>query len=130
MAESQKDIIERLLKERKRTKRELAVYLNISENSISRMLKNKNIALGKLEKIADFLEVNTIDLFPVKNSLEDPKTAYLLASKAMVVNENIVEKLSEALLSGNRTNEIMAETQKSQLQTIENLVQIIKNKLS
>lgn len=130
MSNTRKEIIERLLNEQKKTKRQLAAYLNIKENSINRLLKNDKISMKKLESIANFLEVDITKILPSQESVEEPNnTSYLMTSNSFIVNENIVEKLSEALLSGNRTNEILAETQKDQSQTIKNLMKFITEKL-
>lgn len=131
MVESQKDLIEKILKEKNKSKRELAAFLGINENSINRTLRNKNIAISKLNKIANFLEVELSELLPpAAEKATDPRSTYMLTAGSFVVSENIVEKLSEALLAGNRTNEIMAENQKTQNQTINNLVRFITEKLS
>jgi Helix-turn-helix. len=116
--ESQKEAIERMLKQKGKKKRELAVYLEITENSINRMLRNNNIGMGKLQKIADFLGVDLVEILPRKLLGED---SYQFPSNTFMVNENIMERLSEALLAGNRTNE-------SQSRTIESLVKILEEK--
>ena len=113
--ESQKEAIERVLKQKGKKKREMAAYLGITENSINRMLRNNNIGMGKLQKIAKFLDIDIIELLPSKMIAEE---SYHLQSGALVINENIVEKLSEALLASNRTNE-------SQSKTIESLIKMI-----
>jgi len=46
MSEFQKNIIDGLLKEKKKTKRDLAKLLDIKENSINRTLKNSNITIS------------------------------------------------------------------------------------
>ena len=71
MSEFQKNIIESLLKEKKKTKRELAKILNIKENSINRLLISPSITLSKLGIIAGFLDVDIIDLLPKKESLQE-----------------------------------------------------------
>ena len=111
MSEFQKNIIETLLKEKGKTKRELSKLLDIKENSINRTLKNSNISISKLGKIAEFLEVDLVDLLPKKESLHDSGEEYqkinpLDASKQITINS-----LSEAL---NRSSK-----------TIEQLVQIV-----
>ena len=111
MSESQKNIIENLLKEKRKTKRELSKLLDIKENSINRTLKNSNISILKLRKIAEFLGVDLIDLLPKKESLQDSGDDYhkinpLDSSKQVTINN-----LSEAL---NRSTK-----------TVEQLVQII-----
>jgi Helix-turn-helix. len=121
MMENQKEIIERILKLKNKKKRELAAYLGITENSINRMLRNNNIGLARLQNIAKFLEVDFFDILPQKALIDANETHYF-HSNALVINENIVEKLSDALLAGNRTNE-------SQSKTIESLLRILEDKL-
>jgi transcriptional regulator with XRE-family HTH domain len=112
MSDLQKNIIENFLKERKKTKRDLAKLLGIKENSINRTLKNSNISLSKLSKIADFLEVELNELLPKKN-LQEPNNNlnYHLKNLDEVLNHQALENLSEALNRSSRT--------------IENLVNII-----
>ena len=110
--ENQKEAIERMLRQKGKKKREMAAYLDITENSINRMLRNSNIGVGKLQKIADFLGVELIELLPSTAFSEENCR---LQPDQSVINGNVVEKLSEALLASNRTNE-------SQSKTIEKLV--------
>jgi transcriptional regulator with XRE-family HTH domain len=111
MSESQKNIIENLLKERRKTKRELAKLLDIKENSINRTLKNSNISISKLGIIADFLDVEIIDLLPKKEPARDSEEEYRQINPLDATNQLTISSLSEAL---NRSSK-----------TIENLVQII-----
>ena len=55
MSESQKNNIENLLKQKNKSKRELAAFLDVHENGINRILNNRNISLKRLEDIAEFL---------------------------------------------------------------------------
>ena len=112
MSELQKNIIEGLLKEKKKTKRELAKLLGITENSINRTLKNPSISLLKLGTIADFLEVNVTDLLPKKEPLHDPgEGEYRRIDPTDTTNQLTINNLSEALSRSSKT--------------IENLVRII-----
>lgn len=120
--ERQKEAIERMLKLKGKKKRELAAYLEISENSINRMLRNNNIRMGRLQKIAEFLDVDLAEILPPK-MIDDSKESYYARPDMLMINENIVEKLSDALLAGNRTNE-------SQSRTIESLVKVLEEKIS
>ncbi|MCL1937770.1 MAG: helix-turn-helix domain-containing protein [Candidatus Azobacteroides sp.] len=58
MIEKQKDNIIKLLKEKGKSKRELAAHLGIHENGINRLLDNPNIGVKRLEQIADFLNTD------------------------------------------------------------------------
>jgi len=111
MSESQKNIIENLLKEKRKTKRELAKLLKIKENSINRTLKNSNISISKLGVIADFLGVNITDLLPKKENANNVGEEYIPINPLDATNQLTISNLSEAL-------------KRSSL-TIENLVQLI-----
>ncbi|GHT62309.1 hypothetical protein FACS189451_06340 [Bacteroidia bacterium] len=111
MSDLQKDIIERSLKTQKKTKRELAKFLNIKENSINRTLKNPNISMLKLERIAEFLDIDMQELIFGRNSFEEPKDELKSTNLKEKENRMTISNLSEAL---NRSTK-----------TIENLVQII-----
>jgi len=112
MSEFQKSIIESLLKEKKKTKRELAKLLGITENSINRTLKNPSISLSKLGVIAGFLEVDVTDLLPKKEPLHDPgEGEFKRNDPTDTTNQLTINNLSEALSRNSKT--------------IENLVRII-----
>lgn len=112
MVESQKNIIETLLKEKGKTKRELAKVLDISENSVNRTVKNPSISVLKMRIIADFLGVDIIDLLPKKETAcEQSEDEFQRISSLDAANRLTISNLSEAL---NRNSK-----------TIENLVQII-----
>ena len=112
MSEFQKNIIEALLKERGKTKRELAKVLDIKENSINRTLKNPSISLLKLGVIANFLEVGIVDLLPKDETPHEAKEEeYLRINPLDTANQLAIGNLSDAL---NRSSK-----------TIENLVQMI-----
>jgi len=114
MSESQKNIIEKLLKEKGKTKRELAKLLDIKENSINRTLKNSNITVSKLSIIADFLGVDIIDLLPRKEPIQDLRPDYQRINPLDASNQITINSLSEAL---NRSTK-----------TVEQLVQIISER--
>jgi transcriptional regulator with XRE-family HTH domain len=113
MSDLQKNIVERLLKEQKKTKRELAGVLNIKENSINRTLKSPNISIRKLGKIAGFLGVEIPDLLFDKRTVEEQQIEYKSANLKKEDKQMIIDNLSEAL---NRSTK-----------TIENLVKIISD---
>ena len=112
MSEIQKNIIENLLKEKRKTKRELAKLLEIKENSINRTLKNPNISISKLDIIAKFLGVEIIHLLPQKvNAHEAAEEVFQPLNPLEASNQIAINSLSEAL--------------KRNSKTIENLVQIL-----
>ena len=111
MTETQKNIIEKLLKEKGKTKRELAKLLGIKENSINRTLKNPNIKVSKLDIIAKFLEVDTFQLRPKIENLYDAGEQFQRINPLDASNQVTIGSLSEAL--------------KRSSKTIENLVQIL-----
>ncbi|MDR3340823.1 MAG: hypothetical protein LBT25_12175 [Candidatus Symbiothrix sp.] len=124
MSEYQKNIIDRLLKEKKKTKRNLADFLKIKENSINRMLKSPNISFLKLDQIAAFLEIDVMELLPKKNITEDASTTYF-TNDITDTKDVMISNLSEAVRSNSRTIEIMAESEKRNGINIENLVKLI-----
>ena len=111
MSEIQKNIIESFLKEKKKTKRDLAKLLDIKENSVNRTLKNSNISISKLGIIANYLGVDIIDLLPRKEPLQEPGHEYQRINPLDASNQITLNSLSEAL---NRSTK-----------TVEQLVQII-----
>jgi transcriptional regulator with XRE-family HTH domain len=111
MSDLQKNIIEKILKEQKKTKRELAVFLDIKENSINRTLKNPNIAVSKLEKIAQFLDIDIRELLFEKSIVAESKNEF----------ENINPKEKEMQIAIGNLSEALNRSTK----TIENLVKII-----
>jgi len=109
MSDSQKNIIERILKERRKTKRELANFLEIKENSINRTLKNPNISIRKLEKIAEFLGVEIQELLYDKHLGEDSKNEFKGANMKGKENQMTINSLSEALNRSSKTIESLVK---------------------
>lgn len=118
--ESQKDAIERLMKQKNKKKRDLAAYMGITENSVNRMLRNSNIAMSKLQKIAEFLGVDLMEILSQEDVADSANDLYTQPN-VVVLSENIIEKLTDALLAGNRTNE-------SQGKIIESLVKLLEKR--
>ena len=111
MSDFQKNIVEKLLKEQRKTKRELAAFLKIKENSINRTLKNPNISIRKLERVAEFLGIEMQELLFGKKVAEESNKGF--KGSAMTEDPMTISNLSEAL---NRSSK-----------TIESLVKIIAN---
>ena len=129
MSEQQKNIIEHLLREKRKSKRDLAAFLDIKENSINRTLKNSNISVSKLEKIAEFLEVEISDLLAKRtvSSIQDSPGEYRL-SVNNINEQTTIANFSEILKINSRTIEIMAETEKEHSKSIANLVSLVTDK--
>ena len=132
MTELQKNIIENLLKEKRKSKRDLAKFLDIKENSINRTLKNPNISISKLEKIAEFLEIEVNDLLSKKisSSVQDSLGKYKLYTDEVNSQATTIANLSEILKINSRTIEMMAQTEKENSKNIANLVNFIADKYS
>jgi transcriptional regulator with XRE-family HTH domain len=109
MSDLQKNIIERILKEQKKTKRELANFLRIKENSINRTLKNPNISIRKLEKVAEFLGIEIQELLFDKNFGEESNNAYRNANSKENENQITISNLSEALNRSTKTIESLVK---------------------
>jgi DNA-binding Xre family transcriptional regulator len=118
MSEIRKNIIYRLLKEKKKTKRELAEFLGINENSISRMLSSPNISYVKLEKIANFLEVKVSDITEQAFIALEEKEKYKPHENK--VDENIFNTLTEAIEIQRKMIDIIMRILSSKNQTNEN----------
>jgi transcriptional regulator with XRE-family HTH domain len=109
MSDSQKNIIERILKEQKKTKRELANFLNIKENSINRTLKNPNISISKLKKIAGFLDIDMRELLFERSEVEESKGEFKNADLKEKENQVTIGNLSEALNRSTKTIESLVK---------------------
>jgi transcriptional regulator with XRE-family HTH domain len=130
MSDLQKNV-EKLLKENKKTKRELALFLGIKENSINRTLKSRNMAISKVEKIAEFLDMEASDLIAKKQSyvVDDPSEGYHLISSERLADKTI-HNLSEAIMKSSITLQKMAETENNHSKNYENLVKLLTDKYS
>jgi len=109
MSDIQKNIVEKTLKEQKKTKRELASFLKIKENSINRTLKNPNISIRKLEKIAEFLGIGIQDLFFDKNVSDGSKNEFKNTTEKEKENQMTLNNLSEALNRSSKTIESLVK---------------------
>jgi DNA-binding Xre family transcriptional regulator len=97
MIETLKNNVEKLLKEQRKTKRDLAKLLKIKENSVNRTLTNPSIALSKVGIIADFLEVEIYDLLPKKEPAHENMAEYLKTNPLDAANQTAVDKLSDSV---------------------------------
>jgi transcriptional regulator with XRE-family HTH domain len=89
MPETQKNIISQLLKEKGKSKRELAAFLDIHENGINRLIGNRKISMERLEQIAQFLEMNMKVLF---DKVYPKSESELLLQEAKLGNLRVEDK--------------------------------------
>jgi plasmid maintenance system antidote protein VapI len=119
MSEIQKNIIEGLLKEKQKTKRELAEFLTINESSINRTIKNPDISNSKLKKVAEFLTMDFMDLFQMINScsLQESPGEYQLIDKAKKENPLTLTELKALVRKQEKTIKTMAKMGKQIVET-------------
>lgn len=79
MFKIQQNNFNRILRENKKTKRELAKYLGIHENSMNRALNNPKMTLDRIGQIAKYLSMDTLELL---------KQLYYLPNYGAAYNEN------------------------------------------
>jgi transcriptional regulator with XRE-family HTH domain len=114
MSDTQKNTISKLLKEKGKTKRELAVFLDIHENGINRLIGNSKISMERLEQIAHFLDMDMKVLFdkiypkPKFESPEDNSDSDLLnvRDKSYGDVEEIILLLAEVIRGQKRIKEL------------------------
>ena len=109
MSDLEKNIIEKILKEKRKTKRDLANFLKIKENSINRTLKNPNISIRKLEKVAEFLGVEIQELLYEKNVSEGSKNEFKITNMKEGESQMTIYNLSEALNRSAKTIESLVK---------------------
>ena len=99
------DKIDRLLKEQKKTKRNLSKALGITENSINRSIKESDITYSKLGKIADFLEIDIIKLLSLKEqeTIKEINEEYKQTNPSDNVNQLTINSLSMSLERSTKT---------------------------
>ena len=123
MTTYQKNTISHLLKERGKTKRELAAFLDIHENGINRLIGNNKISMERLEQIARFLDMNLKVLFdkvypcPAESSEEVMK----VRDKSYSETEEIILLLSE-IIKGQKTIKEIEENNAAKLLEVTNLM--------
>ena len=123
MTTYQKNVISRLLKEKGKTKRELAAFLDIHENGINRLIGNNKISMERLEQIARFLDMNVKVLFdkiypqPSGSSEEVLK----VRDKSYSETEEIILLLAE-IIKGQKTIKEIEENNATQLMEVMNLM--------
>jgi len=123
MTTYQKNVISRLLKEKGKTKRELAAFLDIHENGINRLIGNNKISMERLEQIARFLDMNVKALFdkiypqPSESSEENLK----VRDKDCSETEEIILLLSE-IVKGQKTIKEIEEANAGKLMEMMSLM--------
>ncbi len=78
--------INELLKEKQKTKSQLAKYLGVSETAVYKMFRTKNAKSSTLERIARFFNVPISQLYETSSRVEDPQTSYGV-SKSIINKE-------------------------------------------
>ena len=124
MTTYQKNVISRLLKEKGKTKRELAAFLDIHENGINRLIGNNKISMERLEQIARFLDMNLKALFDkiYPQSFESStEVLEVVRDKACSEPEEIILLLSE-IIKGQRTIKEIEEGNAAKLSEVMNLM--------
>ena len=123
MATYQKNIISRLLKEKGKTKRELAAFLDIHENGINRLIGNNKISMERLEQIACFLEMNVKALFNkiYPQPSESAEEISVVRDSAYSETEEIILLLSE-VVKGQKAIREVEESNAEKLVEVMNLI--------
>ncbi|MDR1526902.1 MAG: helix-turn-helix domain-containing protein [Dysgonamonadaceae bacterium] len=125
MSDFQKNIISRLLKENGKTKRELAVFLNIHENGINRLIGNNKISMERLDQIAQFLNMNIKVLFDKiypqesKEPTEDP--VFQVHDRKYSDTEEIILLLSD-IIKGQKVIKEIEEKNANKLMEVLNFI--------
>jgi DNA-binding Xre family transcriptional regulator len=109
MSEIQKNNVFQLLKDKGKSKRDLANFLQIHENGINRMLTNPNIRLGRIEQIAYFLGVDISILIKV-----------ICSSKSKIILSEVGSEVAESM------NDFIHETPNDNEKLVLKLSEVIK----
>jgi len=123
MTTYQKNVISRLLKEKGKTKRELAAFLDIHENGINRLIGNNKISMERLEQIARFLDMNVKVLFDkiYPQPSESSEEVLQVRDKGCSETEEIILLLSE-IIKGQKTIKEIEESNAGKLLEMMNLM--------
>ena len=123
MTTYQKNTISRLLKEKGKTKRELAAFLNIHENGINRLISNKKISMERLEQIARFLDMSMKVLFDkiYPQAVESSEEIMEVRDRSYSETEEIILLLSE-IIKGQKTIKTIEENNAEKLLEVMNIM--------
>lgn len=91
---------EKLLRERGKSKADLARFLDIDPANVNRTIKNDNIPLSKIENICSFLGISVIDAFRASGYDDTPGVAPEPAQqkKKILDYKNLLLSLSDQLI--------------------------------
>jgi transcriptional regulator with XRE-family HTH domain len=131
MSETQKNTISKLLKERGRTKRELATFLDIHENGINRLIGNSKISMERLEQIARFLDMNMKTLFD--KIYPKPVSADSLTDVSSVhdkIYDNDVEEIIVLLSEVVKGQKMIREIEEENGQKLSDMMSLIVSSLN
>ena len=123
MTTYQKNMISRLLKEKGKTKRELAAFLDIHENGINRLIGNNKISMERLEQIARFLDMNVKVLFDriYPQITESSEEIPMVRDKSYSETEEIILLLSE-IVKEQKTIKAIEEANAAKLRDVMELM--------
>lgn len=130
MSVQQLNIINQILKEKKKRKKDLAAFLEIEPSSLNRSLKNPNISIQKLKQIASFLEVEESDLLSDVAFSNDSSGSYPQLETEVNKKTNLSnwEILIDSVNTQARTLEILAEAENRNSKNLEALIQLFSKK--
>ncbi len=92
--------VNRLLRERNISKRELADGINMDKSNLGKMLNGQHpFDINLLDPIADFFEVNCEDLIahPKMTVTKKKNTTILIIQTQKIITEKIIEQLLDIL---------------------------------
>lgn len=90
---------EKLLKEKGKSKADLARFLDIDPTNVNRTIKNDNIPLSKIENICSFLGISVIDAFRASGYDDTPGiTPKEIEKKKILDYKNLLLSLSDQLI--------------------------------
>lgn len=91
---------EKLLRERGKSKADLARFLDIDPANVNRTIKNDNISLSKIENICSFLDISVIDAFRASgyDDTHEVTTEPAQQKKKILDYKNLLLSLSDQLI--------------------------------
>lgn len=90
---------EKLLKEKGKSKADLARFLDIDPANVNRTIKNDNIPLSKIENICSFLGISVIDAFRLSGYDDTPGVTPKATEKEKILDyKDLLLSLSDQLI--------------------------------
>ena len=123
------DTLKRELKKQRKTYRDVAEVLGLSETSVKRLFVDRSFSISRLDKVCEMLEIEISDLVKAMERATEKTSSLTIKQEQELVDDPALLLMAHYLMMGWTFQQILAVYEISETQGIRNLVKLDKMKL-